>query len=63
MVLVGGYFGFFEKDFIFEVEFWVRCIQKGFFFSFFMGFFLLNGVMWLFDVCWVSEECWLVFLD
>ena len=42
---VGSGSGFYEKDFIFEVELWVRKYKKGRTFSSSTGFILPNGAM------------------
>lgn len=55
---VGGESGFFEKNFIFELELWVRKHKRGLTFSSSTGFLLPNGAMRSPDACWVSEERW-----
>jgi Uma2 family endonuclease len=55
---VGGESGFFEKNFIFELELWARQHKKGLTFSSSTGFLLPNGAMRSPDACWVSEERW-----
>jgi len=58
MVPVGGNSGFYEKDLIFEIEYWVRKNKSGYSFSSSTGFLLPNGAMRSPDACWVSEERW-----
>ena len=58
MAPVGGGSGFYEKDFMFEVEYWVRQNKKGRTFSSSTGFLMPNGAMRSPDACWVSEERW-----
>lgn len=55
---VGGESGFFEKNFIFELELWVRQNKQGLTFSSSTGFLLPNGAMRSPDACWISEERW-----
>lgn len=56
--LVGGNSGFYEKDLIFEIEYWVRKNKKGRSFSSSTGFLMPNGAMRSPDACWVSDARW-----
>jgi Uma2 family endonuclease len=58
MAPVGGGSGFREKNFIFEIESWIRKKNSGISFSSSTGFFLPNGAMRSPDACWVSAERW-----
>lgn len=55
---VGGSSGFYEKNIMFELEFWVRQNKLGLTFSSSTGFLLPNGAMRSPDGCWVSDERW-----
>jgi len=55
---VGGESGYFEKNFMFELELWVRKNKKGLTFSSSTGFLLPNGAMRSPDACWISGERW-----
>ena len=55
---VGGGSGFYEKNIIYELEFWIRKTKLGLTFSSSTGFLLPNGAMRSPDGCWVSNERW-----
>lgn len=58
MAPVGGNSGFYEKDLIFEIEYWVRKNKKGRSFSSSTGFLMPNGAMRSPDACWISDARW-----
>lgn len=55
---VGGNSGFHEKNFMFEIEYWVRKNKSGKSFSSSTGFLMPNGAMRSPDACWISDERW-----
>ncbi|MEM7655966.1 MAG: Uma2 family endonuclease [Bacteroidota bacterium] len=58
MAPVGGGSGFYEKDFITDIEIWVRQTKLGISFSSSTGFLLPNGAMRSPDASWLSDEKW-----
>ncbi len=55
---VGWESGFFEKNFIFELELWVRQNKQGLTIGSSTGFLLPNGAMRSPDACWISQKRW-----
>lgn len=58
MAPVGGGSGYFQKDFITDIEIWVRKTKLGISFSSSTGFLLPNGAMRSPDASWLAEEKW-----
>lgn len=58
MIPVSGNAGFYEKDLIFAIEYWVREAKLGYSFSSSTGFLMPNGAMRSPDACWISDERW-----
>lgn len=58
MAPVGGNSGYYEKDLIFEIEYWVRKTRQGYSFSSSTGFIMPNGAMRSPDACWISTKRW-----
>jgi Uma2 family endonuclease len=55
---VGGHSGYYEKEFMFEIELWIRNNNNGRSFSSSTGFLMPNDAIRSPDACWVSEERW-----
>jgi Uma2 family endonuclease len=58
MTPVAGDSGYYEKNLIFEIEYWTRTKSLGISFSSSTGFNLPNGATRSPDACWMSDERW-----